>query len=243
MTAAFADRTDIADALRKAPEKPPLYGRVVLGYPIGFSETEPFALSVRRVSSYEQMKPDAERLLAGVTAAPGLYVEDNRNLLAEHTLRLGAEWNWQVDTDIEFQHYVLETMVGMAESGGLKILAASVPIGETYPSCGFRQAGQWQWKPVFPMPQEPTEVDAIATACVLIHRSVYETMADKFGHRWFNRITVGDKGKETVLGEDFSFCLRARECGFTIHCAHVAGLRHWKQMPLTHDAPWPKKGG
>lgn len=240
------------------PESLPYVGRVLLGYPVGFSATEPFGISVRRLITHEFMKPDHERVLAGTKVAPGLYVEDNRNELAKATLDLPhIDWLLQIDTDIEFLPDTMDRMLAMAESRGIKILAASVPIGETYPTAGFMLGDQpGTWKALPSVPPEPVEVDGIATAVTLIHREVFEAIAAKYGQCWFNRIPVPTSPEGTPLskqeiymqGEDFSFCLRAREVGYSVWCAHVIGFRHWKMKGYTHDETWPepprrKRGG
>lgn len=227
-------------------------GRVLLGYPVGASEMTAFSASVRRLITYEGLKPPAERAFAGTTVAPGLYVDDNRNELAKRALDYpNVEWLWQVDTDIEFKPDVLDRMLALAEPQGIKVLAASVPIGETWPTAAYMLSKRpGEWDPVAEVPQAPVLVDGIATACTLIHRDVLEAIAVKYGRRWFNRIEIRSSPQGTpsheveylTAGEDFSFCLRARECGFPIYCAHVPGLRHWKLKGYTHDGEdeWPR---
>jgi hypothetical protein len=228
-------------------------GRVLLGYPVGFSETEPFAISVRRLVTHEFMKPDSERVLAGTKVAPGLYVEDNRNELAASVLDYPhVEWLLQIDTDIEFLPDVLDRMLFLAESQNIKILAASVPIGDTYPTAGFLIGDADKpgtWKCLAEIPPEPIEVDGIATAIAMIHRDVLLDIARKHGRCWFTRIPLITSPPDTPMeqkeiynqGEDFSFCLRAREVGHSIWCAHVPGFRHWKMKGYTHDASWPER--
>ena len=73
--------------------------------------------------------------------------------------------------------------------------------------------------PMFDYPREAlTEVDATGAACVLIHRSVLEKIRADYGDRWFHPIEVpkGPDGR-TEFGEDMSFCLRAKACGFPIY--------------------------
>lgn len=239
------------DDQRQTGELRPV-GRVLLGYPVGASELTAFSASVRRLVSWEYMKHPQERVFAGTTVAPGLYVDDNRNELARRALEYpNVEWLWQVDTDIEFKPDVLDRMLAIAEPAGIKVFAASVPIGETWPTAAYMLSKKpGQWDPVAQVGEEPVRVDGIATACTLIHRDVLEKIAQKDGQRWFNRmeVPVSPPGTPThqkeylIAGEDFSFCLRAREAGFGIYCAHVPGLRHWKLKGYTHDSPeeWPQ---
>lgn len=222
--------------------------KVLLGYPVGNSELPCFSASVRRLMRYEGMKPD-EPLLAGVVCEPGLYVDDNRNRLVDALLKAPAsvEWLLQIDTDIEFKPDILERMLALAESRDFKILAASVPIGETHETSAFLFGDvPGRLHVVLRMPAEPLRVDAIATTCTLIHRSVFEAIAEKMGPCWFTRMSVPDPdhpGRDLVLGEDIAFCCRAKVVGVPIWCAHVPGLRHWKLVGFTHDAAdqWPQR--
>lgn len=239
-------------------ERPKPAGRVLFGFPSGTSEMVAFGMSRGRMSTYEAAKPDGVRLLHGNVVAPGLYVDDNRTSLVKRALKEGVDWLFQVDTDIEFQPDLLEQMVELAESRGIQILAASVPIGDTYPSTGFMYGEKpGTWVPLKPealtsRPGEPVEVEAIATAVCLIHRSVFEAMAKVEGRRWFNRDEyMAEEYPEghpmeqrdfIVLGEDFAFCRRAKDIGIRIWCVYLPGICHWKLMPLSHDPLKPRRG-
>lgn len=218
-------------------------GRVVVGYPVGFSVTLPFHASVIRLLHYELAKPDHERLLARIMHTSGLYIADNRTMLVQRFLETPeADWLLQVDTDIEFPRDLLETMVRLA-GATRKVLAASVPLG-VYPSCAFKRAATvGVWDTVWPVPMTPVRVDGIATAAVLVHRAVFEAIARESGHNWFHHIYVPESATGTPMrdfrwrsvGEDLAFSLRAADAGFGVWCAHVPGLRHHKTRPLSHD--------
>jgi len=215
--------------------------KVVVGYPVGGSVTLPFHASMLRLLSYEEQKGN-DRLLSKIQHTSGLYVADNRTLLVQRFLQTDCDWLWQVDTDIEFPANILETLVEMA-GHEKKILAASVPLG-AYPSCAFRLTDvPGIWDPIFPLPLKPVQVDGIATAAVLIHREVFERVAELNGQSWFHHIYLPESPAGTPprdfkyrsQGEDLAFSVRAREAGFAIWCAHVPGLRHYKTRALSHD--------
>ena len=69
---------------------------------------------------------------------------------------------------------------------------------------------------------EIIEVDAVGMACCLIKRKVFETIKQP----WFGFITLEDD----FLGEDLTFCKKAKEAGLTIKvdtgliAAHVGGI-------------------
>jgi hypothetical protein len=180
-----------------------------------------------------------------MSTTSSLYVANNRTLLTQNFLEKSkAEWLLQIDTDVAFPPTILETMVKLAGSDK-KILAASVPLGITYESCGFKmEPGKVGiWRPFLAIPQEPVKVVGIATACVLIHREVFETMAERHGQSWWHHMYLDNSPEGTPMakrkfiseGEDFAFSLRARDAGFDIWCVHVPGIRHFKTEQLSHD--------
>jgi hypothetical protein len=216
--------------------------KVVLGYPCGGSVTVPFHASCLRMLGYEFAKPEKDRLLVKMMHASGLYVGDNRMTLVDNMLEGEANWLLQVDTDIEFPEDLLERMLAVAGSER-KIVAASVPLGQAYPTCGFRWTGQPGIYESVPIGLEPVEVDAIATACVLIHRDVFDAIADQHGQSWFHAIHLAKSPPGTpprdfayvVNGEDIAFSMRAKAAGFRIWCVHLPGLGHYKTRRLSHD--------
>jgi hypothetical protein len=216
--------------------------KVVFGYPVGGSVTLPFHASCLRLVQHEIVKPEKERLLTRMMHASGLYVGDNRMVLAEAMLEKESNWLLQVDTDIEFPPTLIETMLSIA-GADKKIVAASVPLGSAYPTCGFKWTGKPGVYESVPIGTEPVEVDAIATAVCLIHRDVFDGISDQHGRAWFHSIHLAKSAPGTaprdfsyvVNGEDIAFSMRAKACGFPIWCVHVPGLRHYKTMPLSHD--------
>lgn len=72
--------------------------------------------------------------------------------------------------------------------------------------------------PWFDYPRnELVEVDGTGAACVLICRDVLEAIRAEHGDHWYHPIELpkGPQGS-TEFGEDLSFCIRAKACGFPI---------------------------
>jgi len=227
--------------------------KVIVGYPCGGSVTVPFHASLMNLQYHELRKPKAARLLweheedgqvrAGFFHCMGLYVADNRNTLARRFLdSTDADWLLQIDTDIEFPATLIESMVSFGR-GDRKVIAANVPLG-SYPTVAFNRSdkpGIWECLQV--MPANIVECDAVATAILLTHRSVFEVIAKARGRTWFNHIYLlsppegADRSAQesTSIGEDVAFCIRAQECGFGIFAARVPGLRHHKTRALSED--------
>jgi len=220
----------------------PHAGRVMFAYPAGGSVTVPFHASCLRLLQHELTK-GPQRLLSNMSHASGLYVADNRTCITEKFDDRGSpEWLLQVDTDIEFPPTLLETLLKLA-GNTIKILVASVPLG-AYPSCGFmRTETPGVWDPVYPVPTTPLKVDGVATAVALIHRDVFNAVADADGGCWWHHIylpkspdgTSARRFRYRSQGEDLAFSVRAAAAGFQSWVVHVPGIGHYKVRRCSHD--------
>lgn len=220
--------------------------KVVVGYPVGGSVTLPFHASMLQLLAYEIDKPDHERLLGKINHTQGLYVGDNRNMLAQTFLKTSAEWLLQIDTDIEFPRDLLETMVRTADrvETPARILAANVPLGGGFETVAFH----WDptariWANYNVLPADVFPCDAAATAVMLVHREVFEAIASEHGQCWFHHMYIPKSPEGTrpadfefhSIGEDTAFCQRAKVAGFQTWVARVPGLRHHKTRALSED--------
>jgi hypothetical protein len=213
----------------------------VLGYPVGGSVTLAFHSSMLALLGHEISKGDG-RLLEKIQHTQGLYVADNRTLLIQRFMDTTAEWLLQIDTDIEFPRTLVETLVEMAGEDK-KILAASVPLGSAFPTCAFMRTevpGIWT---ALDRVDGVVECDGIATAVCLVHRQVFEDIADQEGQSWMHHIYLplsNELGRTRDFqyrsqGEDLAFCVRAAKAGHKVYCGYVPGLKHHKTMALSHD--------
>lgn len=223
--------------------------KVVLGYPVGGSVTLPFHVSVMQLLAYEIAKPDRERLLGKITHTSGLYVGDNRTMLAQRFMETDAEWLLQIDTDIEFPKTLLETLLGIVgerdeEGDEINILAANVPLG-VYATVAFQETGApGTWANLETLPADVFECDAAATAVMLVHRKVFEGIAAEHGQCWFHHMYLPESPEGTPpadfrfrsIGEDMAFCVRAKAAGFQTWVARAPGLKHHKTRALSEDS-------
>lgn len=232
--------------------------KVALGFCFG-SIQWPFMRSVIALTerSYRQGE---QALVRHLLPEQGLYIGENRNRIVQRFMNTDAQWLLQVDTDIEFPSDLPEKLLELTQGGRRKVLAASVPLSPPLPGCAMNRnpqmPGEWIYVPEEQLSEEGIEVDAVASAILLVHRDVFQAIADDVGQCWFlqtgpgavmpdvkdvaSRAAWSDQGprcnrRYVHIGEDVLFSMRAEEVGFRSYCAKVPGLRHYKTLPLTHD--------
>jgi len=87
------------------------------------------------------------------------------------------------------------------------------------------------WQPVSHIPtyDEPIEVDAIGTGCFIIARRVMEAMRHEmpFARTW------NESTGRVEIGNDYSFCKRAKQKGFRIWAHFGYTCEHFNELPLT----------
>lgn len=126
---------------------------------------------------------------------------------------------------------------------GMNDLGAPVD-GYAYAPTIFQLAapGSYLTAPLLEYPKDAlVECAATGSACVLIHRSVFEKMREEFTgpHHWYSRPVVD--GRE--FGEDVTFCHRARNCGFPIFVDTSIKTSHKKFIYLTDETVPALSGG
>lgn len=230
--------------------------KVALGFAFG-SLHWPF---VRSLITLLQRQGEGGSVVRHLIPQQGLYIGENRNRIVQGFLGTDADWLLQVDTDIEFPPELPEMLLALATARGKKIVAASVPLSPPIPGCALNRRpeipGEWLYVPEEEITEDGVECDAVASAVVLIHREVFEAIADQVGQCWFLQTGPGaimpdvkDAASRTAwtetgrprdrkyvhIGEDVLFCMRAEDAGFRSLCAKVPGLRHHKVLPLSHD--------
>lgn len=164
-----------------------------------------------------------------------------------------AEWLWWVDTDMGFAPDTVDQLVQAADPverpvvGGLTFAqqeSGSDGMG------GYRPAvwpvlldwsdtpGDTGFLPRLDYPVNTlTRCAGTGSACILIHRTVFERLAkDKpegwFG--WYSRLP-SPKGNGDDLSEDLSFCLRLRQAGIPVHVHTGVRTTHMKPVWLNEE--------
>ena len=200
--------------------------RVVIGCPRGGAVTAAFDSSLAALL-FDQFRarPADQVQVAGSIARTGLYIEDNRDFISLHFLDDYATVPWLllIDSDIQFMPDLIDQMLDAAHTReDIRILSGNVPL-DVFPNVAYLATPQpGVFAPLKMLPPERIfEVDAAATAIMLIHREVLQKIREREGECWFYRhkVAIEDSGGYQYrqffnLGEDISICLRARDAGF-----------------------------
>lgn len=172
-----------------------------------------------------------------------------------------ADWLWFVDTDQGFGPDTVDRLLASAHpedrpvvgamtfsamregedgAGGFRLLFTPVIMDwvHTDERTGF--SVRWDYPK-----DELTRCDGTGSACVLIHRSVFEQVRDMYlvenpqWANWYSRV-INPATKELV-GEDLSFCLRVMQRGIPIHVDTSVQTTHAKRLWLAEEDYWRQR--
>lgn len=182
-----------------------------------------------------------DRFIAGSRIRSGPRIARSRNKNVEAFLTSEAEWFWSIDSDMVWHPEALEQLLDVAHYKDRPIVAgwcyAEYQDGRIRPTL-YRVTEDRGIVSV----EMPTDfgydklvaVDATGAAFMLIHRSVFEAIekAHEGGpHVWYQETSY----LEQDVGEDITFCLRARAAGFPILVDPRIQVGHVKYDVITHD--------
>lgn len=145
------------------------------------------------------------------------FIPASRNVIAS---KCNADYLMFIDSDMVFPSYGISRLMSREKDiiGGLYVRKTDDHKPLIF---GFDKAKNFREIFDFP-PDEPFQVDGIGTGFLLIHKRVLQKFADDAVFP-FSIIYAPNK-KE--LGEDLSFCHKARNMGFEIWCDPTIRLGH-----------------
>jgi hypothetical protein len=175
-----------------------------------------------------------------------------RNTVAAQVVASPVDWLLWIDSDMGFAADALYQLLAVADPTERPIVGGLCFTSRQYAHdgmFGYRTRPQptiYDWRqgddgqPRFlSMPMYPVDhvlqVAGTGSAFILIHRSVFERIAEEMGPTWYDR-TPGTDGKP--LGEDISFCVRAAALQFPIHVHTGVRTTHFKQQWVGEADHW-----
>jgi len=176
---------------------------------------------------------------------------DSRNkLVAAWLAEDTADWLFWIDTDMGFAPDTIDRLMAAADPeerpvvgglcftqreeesdgmGGWRCRATPTvfdwTVLEDTGQMGF--SVRWNYAP-----DTLTRVAGTGSACVLIHRSVFEKVHAEYG-TWYDRVPNTTMGQ--VISEDLSLCLRACALDIPIHVHTGVKTSHQKTLWLAED--------
>ena len=160
----------------------------------------------------------------------GTLVYDSRNHLAEMAIASKAKYTFWLDSDMTFMPDTLISMMDTLQKNNLSILTAPYykrrhPFTPTLfkrfdvnPKAGIRS------EEFDELPDELFKVEACGFGCVLMKTDVLMNVLVSFGPQF---TPIG------IVGEDLSFCWRARKLRNEIWCDPSIALGHEAHMIIT----------
>lgn len=177
-----------------------------------------------------------------------------RNLVAANFLDHPAKPDWllMLDTDMQLDLDAFDKLIDAAHDTERPVVAGlyfGAWGGQFYPApvpLLFVEHPQnpGRYIPIERYPRDTViQIDSAGTGCLLVHRSVFERIAEKAGPHEIAHFTDGTSQVRWCwfrdmprigdwFSEDHFFCARIREVGFPIHAHTGAVLAHRKRYWL-----------
>lgn len=184
---------------------------------------------------YVVMKCATNGLVEARNNAVKLFLEEDK-----------ADWLLWLDTDMGFAPDTLDRLMAAADPVERPIVGAlcftskedtpddlggwrTMPVPTVFQWGEDEISGQRGFVIDLDYPRDSlVRCAGTGSACVLIHRSVFERMAESIGAPvWYDRFE-NPTTKDRYVGEDLSFCLRATAAGFAIHVDTSVKTNHQK---------------
>ena len=207
--------------------------KISFAYPYGTIEPW-FMSSVMGMILGENNNPEDMRLLGSTLNQGGCYISVNRNKIVSRFLQFTTDdYLLMIDTDIEFPINILYQFKELLdENPDTHVIAGRANIGNGLPvfynisNNGFHEHCTQPFTGL-------KEFTRVGTGIILISRHCLSTITLKYHANLFTHLVVPDNaGNMREVGDDFSFCERAKDCGFKIYGAWSIFGNHYKPQPI-----------
>lgn len=181
--------------------------------------------------------------------------EARNTAIREFLADSAASWIFWVDTDMGFAADTLDRLFEAADPverpivgglcfanrerekddmGGWRTVAAPMILDWVHD--GEEKGFDVRWD----YPQNTVvQCSGTGSACVLVHRSVYERILAQYGQQWYSRARNPSTGQ--LIGEDLSFCVRVMALDIPVHVHTGVTTTHHKSMWLSAEDYWRQR--
>jgi len=196
------------------------------------------------VGGYIAMRAGTDGLTQARNKAVREFLDDSK-----------ADWLMWIDTDMGVAPDTLERLLEAADPTDRPMVGAlcftqheedpdglggwrcrAIPTVYDWLKLGDGQMG-WAVRWNYPV-NTLTRVAGTGAACLLVHRGVFERVAERFGPVWYERVPNTTTGQ--LVGEDLSFCLRAGAIGIPMYVHTGVRTSHLKPIWLGEADYWPQ---
>lgn len=160
-----------------------------------------------------------------------------------------ADWLFWLDTDMGFAADALDRLMAVADPddrpivgglcfsqreltsddmGGWRCSATPTVFDWAHIDDQMGFAVRWEYPD-----NTAIRVAGTGSACILIHRSAFERIDEKFGPVWYDRVPNTSTGQ--VVSEDLAFCMRAGTLDIPVHVHTGVKTTHQKALWLAED--------
>lgn len=181
--------------------------KIMIAVPCMDQVPTPFCQSVSMIQKVGQ---------TAIAYQMGSLIYTSRNELAAKAVKIGADYVFWLDSDMSFPPDILVDMYKVLTENHLDILTGlyfrRVPPYSPvlFDKLEFTPKGcEWTDYSDKELPSELFEVGGCGFGCVLMSTGVFLDVQGKYGDMF---------GPINGVGEDLSFCWRARECGYKVMC-------------------------
>lgn len=184
----------------------------------------------------------AQRIVNVLDDWSSANISQSRNELTRQFLdESSADWLIWIDADMAWQPDALEQLLEVADAtdrpivGGLAFGSLDDQLFPTIYHLAALPSGGFSTVRVLDYPLDAlVRCDATGAAFLLIHRTVLDRIRD----HGFNRTFPWFQETENVgqpVGEDITFCLRARQLDIPVHVNAAVKVGHHKSTLLTEE--------
>lgn len=151
----------------------------------------------------------------------GSLIYTSRNELARRAVEDEADYVFWLDSDMVFEPDALQKLMKHIEAGKDMVTGLYFRRVPPFSPVLFRHLDINEeraiWSEFETIPDELFKVEGCGFGCVLMRTEIFMDVASRFGDMF---------GPLNGVGEDLSFCWRAKQCGFEIWCDPSVEMGH-----------------